>query len=233
MNKRIDKNASATLSDKQSKTASFKKMSAAQRREKSLTALALSLDSFNIQQLESIANVIGNIGKTIPNMSVGDKIYVAITKRGDNRLNIKFDDSAIQEQSHFYKIVLGVCRKAHIYCLQNDKTFDFRYVKRGLYKLLFPSKSDDQEKAKLVKMRAHKIYREYYKKVQKLRAMNYASPEFAELQNEFSDVDLQRLTELFITMLEAKQFRIAVDNIEMIAAFLCIAQNRTFEWGEE
>jgi hypothetical protein len=182
--------------------------------------------AFTLQQIEAVIRMLKELSGAVSAAKVGDCIEIKASIRKDKRLKIEVSDVASEQKSHFRKIALGACRKAHIACLRYGKKFDFKKVEQVLYRILFAKTEEETEKVKRMKRIAYGIYRSYYSKLQKIKVSNASSPVFLELQEEFPKIDMQSVVELFAASLEGKQFRMSKDNALFIEDMLWMLQGR-------
>ncbi|MDR0665553.1 MAG: hypothetical protein LBF86_08570 [Helicobacteraceae bacterium] len=182
--------------------------------------------AFTEQQTEAVIGMLSKLNQMIDEAQAGDSIRIEAAIRKDKRLKIEVESVASKQKSHFNRIVLGACRKAHLGCLRLNKKFNFKKVEQVLYRLLFTNDQEKAEKVKRMKRIAHGIYRGYYSKIQKSRAANSSSPVFAELQETFPNVNMQAVFELFSVSLEDKQFRMSESNVEFIKDILWLSRGK-------
>ncbi|MDR3162348.1 MAG: hypothetical protein LBT81_00600 [Helicobacteraceae bacterium] len=185
----------------------------------------LLFGAFKKQQIETIIEMLAKLSEALSNIQVGDSVTIKASVRQRKRLTIEITD-APEQKTHFHKIVLGACRKAHLECLRSNKEFNFKKIEQKLYTILFTNNLERVEKVRKMKKLAHWIYRSYYSKIQKSRNANSSSPILAELQQEFPEADTQTMIELISVWLEDKQFRISGDNMEFIRDLLWIANGK-------
>jgi hypothetical protein len=182
--------------------------------------------AFTLQQTEAVIGMLKQLSEAVGAAQVGDRVQINATVRKDKRLKIELDDVASEEKSHFNKIVLGACRKAHIACLRSQAKFDFKKVEQVLYRILFAKTEEETEKVKRMKRIAYGIYRSYSRKIRMARTSNASSSVFLELQETFPKIDMQAIVELFAASLEGKQFRMSKDNALFIEDMLWMLQGK-------
>jgi hypothetical protein len=181
---------------------------------------------FTKQQTEAVIGMIGKLSVVIGKAQAGDHIQIKAAIRKDKRLKIEVEDVASEEKSHFYKTVLGACRKAHLECLRSAAEFNFKKVEQALYRILFTNDQEKVEKVKRMKRIAFGIYRVYSRKIRMARTANNSSSTFSELQEEFPNVNMQAVMELLSVSLEDKQFRMSKENVLFIEDMLWLLQGK-------
>jgi hypothetical protein len=184
------------------------KKTAAERKEQSAQQIAEAIGKLNAQQTEAIAGMLEALVNELPHTPEGDKINIAISKLSDNRITIALDNGNRPKTTHYEKIVLGACRKAHIESLLGGREFDFAVIKKKLYRQIVRKNEDDTlEAAKNRTRKTHEIYRHYYNRLLKMRQSYHSSQELSDLREKYDNVNIFEFAELIGVTLEGRRRR--------------------------
>jgi hypothetical protein len=210
-------------------TQANEKKSAAERKEESAKRIAAVTEKMNAQQKEAIADMLEAVTDELTHTPEGDKITAIITKHTDNRLSVELESANRPRTTHYEKIVLGACRRAHIESLLSGKNFDFAIIKKKLYKQIVRKSEDDTLSAANGRRReTYEIYRNYYYKVSKARKSYRSSQELSHLQSKYDKTNIFGFAELMGVTLEGRRQKISGNFNEWVGIAI-----RTLLRGEE